>query len=72
MIPTRDVTGPWHDTFITELRLREIPGDRIGEVLAEIDTHCADSGQTPAEAFGDPIVYAASVIAASAPVRKGA
>jgi hypothetical protein len=72
MIPTRDAAGLWHDTFITELRLREIPGDRIGEALAEIDTHCADSGQTPAEAFGDPIVYAASVIAASAPVRKGA
>jgi hypothetical protein len=35
-----------------------VPGHRIGEALAEIDTHCADSGQSLDEAFGDPVDYA--------------
>jgi hypothetical protein len=49
----------WRDAFVLELRLRGVPGTVIGEALAEVDAHCADSGQTPAEAFGDPVRYAA-------------
>ncbi len=48
----------WRDTFLLELRMREVPGARIGEALAEIETHCADSGESPDEAFGDPVAYA--------------
>ena len=40
--------------------MRDISGPRIGEILAEVDTHCADSGEEPREAFGDPIAYARS------------
>jgi hypothetical protein len=58
--PLRD---PWHNTLLVELRTRNVPGPRIGEILAEVDTHCADSGTTPAEAFGDPAVYARSFAA---------
>jgi hypothetical protein len=72
MIRARHLMDPWRDTLIAELRLREVPGDRIGEVLAEVDTYCADSRQTPAEAFGDPITYAQSVIDVHAPVRRPA
>ncbi len=72
MIPTRHLMDPWRDALISELRLRETPGQRIGEALAEVDTHCADSGQTPAEAFGDPIVYAQSLIATQAPMPTNA
>jgi hypothetical protein len=50
----------WREAFVLELRLREVPGSVIGEALAEVDAHCADSGQTPQEAFGDPVRYAAS------------
>lgn len=50
----------WREAFVLELRLREVPGSVIGEALAEVDAHCADSGQTPLEAFGDPVRYAAS------------
>lgn len=49
----------WRDAFVLELRMREVPGTVIGEALAEVDAHCADSGQTPQEAFGDPVRYAA-------------
>lgn len=40
------------------LRLRNISGARIGDILAEIETHTAESGQSPREAFGDPKEYA--------------
>jgi hypothetical protein len=72
MIPTRHVMDPWRDSLLTELRLRQIPGDRIGEALAEVDTYCADSGQTPAEAFGDPITYAESLVSTYAAAPMGA
>lgn len=50
----------WRDAFVLELRLREVPGPQIGEALAEVEAHCADSGQSPEEAFGDPVRYAAA------------
>lgn len=52
------VTPTWRDAFVVELRLRDVRGDAIGDALAEVDTHCADSGQDAATAFGDPAVYA--------------
>jgi hypothetical protein len=67
MIPTRPLMDSWRDSLIVELRLRDVPGERIGEALAEVDAHCADSGQTPEEAFGDPVTYAASLISAYTP-----
>jgi len=47
--------------------LRDVPGDRIGEALAEVDDYCTDSDQTPDEAFGDPVAYAQSLIDVHAP-----
>jgi hypothetical protein len=67
MIPSRHLMDPWRDALIAELRLRDVPGDRIGEALAEVDAFCDDSGQTPPEAFGDPITYAKSLIEIHAP-----
>jgi hypothetical protein len=69
MIRARRLMDPWRDNLIIELRLREVPGDRIGQVLAEVDGYCTDSGQTPTEAFGDPITYAQSLIDVHAPGR---
>ena len=48
----------WAEAMLLELRLLGVGGSRIGAVLAEIDSHCADSGQTAEEAFGDPVDYA--------------
>ena len=71
MIPSRHLMDPWRDALVAELRMREVPGDRIGEALAEVDAYCTDAGQTPAEAFGDPIAYAQSLIDVHAPARVG-
>jgi len=52
------VTPTWRDAFVVELRLRDVRGDAIGDALAEVDAHCADSGQDAMTAFGDPAGYA--------------
>ncbi|MDO5617840.1 HAAS signaling domain-containing protein [Kocuria sp.] len=58
----------WCNAFMTELRLAEVPGAQIGDHLAEVETHCIESGQEPAEAFGDPVEYAQSLVSESSPV----
>lgn len=40
------------------LRLRNISGVRIGEIMAEVEAHTAESGQSAREAFGSPKEYA--------------
>lgn len=44
-----------------ELHARGVPSGRLGEVLAEVDTHVADTGEDPASAFGPPEKYAARI-----------
>ena len=51
----------WNREFILLLRLRGIDGVRIDEALAEVEAHCARSGHTPREAFGDPVGYASNL-----------
>lgn len=59
----------WCHDFVLELRLRDVPGPVIGERLAEVERHCADTGETPAEAFGDATGYAAQIDQDSSPER---
>lgn len=40
------------------LRLRKISGVRIGEIIAEIETHLVESGQIARDSFGAPKEYA--------------
>jgi hypothetical protein len=47
--------------LILALRVREVPGDRIGEIVAEVESHVADTGEDPMDAFGRPRDYAASL-----------
>jgi hypothetical protein len=61
----------WRDAFLIQARLHDVPGSTIGEALAEIDTHCADSGQSPDEAFGDPVVYAKTLARDQRPGSRG-
>jgi hypothetical protein len=58
---TPHIDRAWRDAFVLALRLADVPGDRIGDALATVDTHCAESGETAAEAFGDPTAYARSL-----------
>ncbi|MGY2127907.1 hypothetical protein [Blastococcus sp. SYSU DS0617] len=51
----------WTEGLLLELRLRGVAGDRIGAVVAEVDSHCAESGEQAADAFGDPVAYARSL-----------
>ncbi|MDG4797414.1 hypothetical protein [Micromonospora sp. WMMD1082] len=60
-LTTPHVDRAWREDFVVELRLADVPGDRIGDALATVDAHCADSGQSAAEAFGDPVAYARAV-----------
>lgn len=66
--PTVDKT--WRDDLIVELRLLDVPGDRIGDALMTVETHLAESGETAGEAFGDARAYAREIAATSG--REGA
>lgn len=44
--------------LLTALRLRDVDPDRIGEVIAEVDSHVAETGEDPRDAFGAPADYA--------------
>ncbi|WP_152192789.1 hypothetical protein [Georgenia satyanarayanai] len=48
----------WCDDLVLELRLRDVPGPMIGDRLGEVEAHCAETGESPAEAFGDATQYA--------------
>jgi len=51
----------WADSLLLELRLLGVAGDRIGEAVTEVESHCSESGQSAQEAFGDPVEYAQSL-----------
>lgn len=51
----------WRDAFMLELRTRGATGSRIGDLLAEADAHCAESGEDPTAAFGEPGDYARAI-----------
>ncbi|WP_435742537.1 HAAS signaling domain-containing protein [Nocardioides sp. SYSU DS0663] len=50
--------------LLLALRGREVPSDRIAEVVAEVESHVAETGEDPWEAFGTPQEYAAAVAGA--------
>lgn len=65
---TPHVEADWAEAFLLELRLRGVDGRRIGAALAEVEAHCAESGESARSAFGDPVAYADDLgLAASAP-----
>lgn len=52
----------YRDELQLALRARDISGERVGEVLAEVDTHVAATGQDPSVAFGPPRDYAKQIV----------
>lgn len=58
---TPHVESDWSKAFLLELRLRGVAGIEIGAALAEVETHCADSGETAHAAFGDARPYATAL-----------
>jgi hypothetical protein len=61
----------WSDDLLLALRLRDVPGARIGEVLAEVQSHVAETGEDPRVAFGQPRAYADEVADALGMPRRG-
>jgi hypothetical protein len=62
MASTRKSTAQaWSDDLLLALRLRDVPGARIGEVLAEVQSHVAETGEDPRQAFGEADRYAERV-----------
>jgi hypothetical protein len=59
------LTSSYETRLVLALRHRDVPGTRIGEVLAEVRSHLAESGESVTEAFGSPEDYAARVAAAT-------
>lgn len=62
--------GAYGQELLLALRRREVPSPRIAEALAEVDSHVADTGEDPAEAFGPPDLYAGE-LAVALGVRRG-
>ena len=58
---TPHIEQAWAETFLLELRLRGVAGSQIGAALAEVETHCAESGETAHSAFGDARSYATAL-----------
>lgn len=48
----------WRDDLVFRLRLKNVSGDAIGDILYEIDSHLRESGETPEQAFGTSKEYA--------------
>lgn len=52
------VAKDWVEEFVLEQRLLGVPGPFIGDALALVESHVAESGEPVREAFGDPKAYA--------------
>jgi hypothetical protein len=62
-----ETTDPYVRDLVVALRARDVPGPRIGEVIAEVEDHLAESGEAADDAFGTPEEYAATIAAALPP-----
>lgn len=55
----------WLEALTLELRLHNIPGAKIGDTLATVKEHLADSGESAQLAFGSPAEYATQIAAST-------
>jgi hypothetical protein len=52
-------TDTYRRELVQALRTGNVPPERIGEIVAEVESHVADTGEDPREAFGPAREYAA-------------
>jgi uncharacterized membrane protein YiaA len=50
----------WRDELVYHLRMADVPGDRIGDILLEVESHIAETREEPGDTFGSPKEYAKS------------
>ncbi|PQZ89027.1 hypothetical protein CQ018_15860 [Arthrobacter sp. MYb227] len=55
----------WLEALTLELRIHNIPGVKIGDTLATVKEHLADSGESAQVAFGSPAEYATHIAAST-------
>lgn len=48
----------YRQQLVLALRMYDVPAPRIGEAVAEVESHLADTGEDPVDAFGEPEEYA--------------
>ena len=48
----------YRQQLVVALRMNDVPSARIGEAVAEVESHVADTGEDPVTAFGAPAEYA--------------
>jgi hypothetical protein len=48
----------YRQQLVVALRTYHVPAARIGEAVAEVESHLADTGEDPVDAFGEPDEYA--------------
>ncbi|PRY41572.1 hypothetical protein [Umezawaea tangerina] len=65
-------TTLWSDRARWELALLGVDAALADEVLAEVREHCADSGERPEQAFGEPADFAAGIAADRMPLADRA
>jgi hypothetical protein len=58
-----DLDRTWVDKFTMQMTIQLADAGDIGKALAEVRSHCADSGLSAYQAFGDPKTYATTLAA---------
>ena len=61
-ISTPHISKDWREDYIIAMRTQDASGEQIGDALATVDAHCAESGESAEEAFGDPTTYATTLV----------
>lgn len=56
-----DPTSKWLDDMALELRVRNVDGADIGDAMASVREHLADTDNDPWSEFGTPVEYARSL-----------
>lgn len=59
----------WIDRLVLALRHRGVEGQRVGELVVDIEAYLQDSGTTPEVEFGDPAELADQLVGRSGPDR---
>ena len=56
-------TDQYIPRLVGELRRRGVPGEVVGDVVAQVESHLAEAGGDPGSSFGSPAEYAAAIAA---------
>lgn len=57
--------------LIIQLRIRDVAGPVIGQIVAEVESHVRETGEDPIEAFGQPGSYSAQFASQRRHVGRG-